>query len=179
MQLIVLNRVAKKCAIHLLTSALLFAMAMAQVNNSYADPGENQAQFTERSLKGNYAFSLNGIAHNVFDGSIIHATAVGRLTFNGKGIITDSVRTLNTSGTIQKEIFSGTYTVNPDGTGNLKIQASVVLPDGSTIPSSIETGDFVISRSPQQIQLIGTNITGPNGEDLGLRLVTHGMAHKQ
>ncbi len=160
---------------------VVFYVAVTMVNTAYADSGasDNGQKFNAHSLQGAYGFALDGLALNVFDGSTINAAAVGRFTFDGKGHIANGVRTLNTAGTVQKENFSGTYTVNQDGTGVLTIHVSTILPDGTAIPTTIETAEFVINQPRNEMQLIGTNITGPNGEDLGLRLVTRGVARQQ
>ncbi len=135
--------------------------------------------FSNRSVKGNYGFSVYGVAVHHMDGSTTPAALVGRLTANGKGDIVDGFRVLNTDGSIFEQRFTGSYSVNADGTGEITLETNDIMPDGTTIPASIETANFVIVQPNDELQLIGTDIKGPDGADLGFTIVTRGVGRKQ
>ncbi len=164
-------------------SALLIVIlaAITAVNTAYAGSGEGEANssFSLRSVKGGYGFVIDGVSINVIDSTTTPAAAVGRFTADGNGNIVEGVRSLNVGGSVQEEVFTGTYTVNENGTGELTVHVDIVLPDGSTVPATTETGRFVINRPHNELQFIGTSIKGPAGEDLGLLLVTRGVARQQ
>ena len=164
-----------------LVLALVFCTVITVIHTAHADQGDdgNKTTFSLKSLKGHYGFSLEGVTINTLDNTIATAAAIGRFTADGKGNLVNAVRTVNSDGTIQEEIFTGTYTVNANGTGRVTIHASTVLPDGTTIPATTETARFVITRPRNELQFIGTSIRGPAGEDIGVQIVTRGIARKQ
>ena len=97
-----------------LTAALLTAPA-------WADEG-----FTSRDFKGDYAFHLDGVLTSSGTATVTaYDTAVGRLTADGAGNITQGTRSLSANGTIIDETFTCTYNVNPDGTGTATCAFSV------------------------------------------------------
>ena len=162
---------------------LVFALgaAMAILSTAYADSSEDDtpSKFGLQALKGDYGFMLEGVAIDSMDNTLVPAVAIGRFSADGQGNLVSGVRTLNTGGDVQDEIFTGTYTVNPDGTGKVTIYVSTLLPDGSSVPVTIETGRFVITQPRRELQLMGTSLKGPAGEDVGLLIVTRGIARKQ
>jgi hypothetical protein len=97
-----------------LTATLLAAPA-------WADEG-----FTNRDFRGDYAFQLDGVLTS--PGAPVVAAfnaAVGRLTADGAGNITQGTRSLSANGTIVEETFTCTYNVNPNGTGKATCAFSV------------------------------------------------------
>src|SRR6267143_235695 len=87
---------------------------------------------------------------------------VGVITFNGSGGVTG--RTIATTddgqSTVVKDLnFSGTYTVNPDGTGTLSIAPTVATADEGP-----ETYSFVLNKGdvnrPSTVDLAETDNTG-------------------
>ena len=80
-----------------LTAALLTAPA-------WADEG-----FTNRDFKGDYAFHLDGVLTSSGTATVTaYDTAVGRLTADGAGNITQGTRSLSANGTIIDETFTCT-----------------------------------------------------------------------
>ena len=52
--------------------------------------------------------------------------AIGRFTADGAGNITQGTRSVSANGTIVEETFTCTYKVNPDGTGKVACNSSVL-----------------------------------------------------
>lgn len=162
--------------------SIILAVALAiNVNSSYAkdDSCDSATSYSVRSLKGDYGYAIDGVIVNANDSSTTPAAAVGQFHADGKGNIVDAVRILNQGGTVIEQVLTGTYTVSPDGTGEITVHASNLLADGTTVPATIETASFVINQPNNELQLIGTSIIGPTGEDLGLLLTTRGVARMQ
>lgn len=80
----------------------------------FADP-----HFSLRDWNGAYSFHFDGIALNGINGPLIaHLSAIGHLVADGNGKFTSGTRSITDNGAVREETFTGTYTVNPDGTGN-------------------------------------------------------------
>lgn len=159
----------------MLSTAMIIAGSVsAESDANKADPG-----FTLRSVMGDYGYVVDGLVTNLADNTTIAGATIGRFTADGKGNISNGARTLNSAGNIHQEIFTGNYSVNPNGMGTVTIMVSSLLPDGSSVPATIETAQFVINRPRNELQIVGTGIKGPAGEDLGLRVVLRGIARKQ
>jgi hypothetical protein len=80
----------------------------------FADPN-----FSVRDWHGAYSFHFDGVALNGIDGPLIaHLSAIGHLVADGHGNFTSGTRSINDNGDVREETLTGTYTVNPDGTGN-------------------------------------------------------------
>ena len=103
--------------------------------------------FSVKDVRGNYGFSFQGEILGV--GPV---AAVGRITADGEGNITDAVRTISLSGVSVTETFTCTITVNPDGTG------SAVCPLDDPAPGAppVETFDFVLDDKARAFRLLGT-----------------------
>ena len=92
-------------------------------------PAWAEEGFTNRDFKGDYAFHLDGVLTS--SGTPVVAAydvAVGRLTADGAGNITQGTRSLSANGTIIDETFTCAYNVNPDGTGTATCTFSVFGP---------------------------------------------------
>ena len=99
--------------------------------------GQSQSQpYNLTSLNGAYAFDIAGSAYDlngypdlIFEMGMLTADGAGNLTGNG---------TLSLNGSIIRRTFTGTYTINPDGTGSMvlyptfgpNIHADLVLASG-------------------------------------------------
>jgi hypothetical protein len=123
--------------------------------------------YSELSLKGDYAYAIDGVVINTIDSSTTPAVAVGHFHADGKGNITEAISTLNQGGILLEQVLTGTYMIDPNGTGEVMIKASNLLPDGTTVPATIETANIDINQPNNEVQLIGTSIMGPVGEDIG------------
>jgi hypothetical protein len=122
--------------------AFLGALLFLQVSIVVADK-----RFTEGDVKGRYGFSFQGEVVGVAP-----VAATGRMLADGKGNITDAVRTINVGGVPATETFTCTLIVNADGTG------SAVCPLDEPAPGfpPVETFDFVIEENGKAFRFVGT-----------------------
>ena len=82
------------------------------------------ASFSEASLRGSYSFTLNKWTVDV--GKNQYAE-VGVLKFDGAGNMTGSATAVG-GGVSKDDVWSGTYTVNTDGTGAIEVTSSISKP---------------------------------------------------
>ena len=133
-----------------ITAALaIFAALLTVPAASYADQRGN---FSNISLMGDYGYSFNGTL--LSPNGQIPLAAVGQVHFSGAGVATDAVRTVDLGGTILHQKATGTYNVNPDGTGSAEFKVITTSPAG--IPDSTETFDFVLDGHGNVMQFIST-----------------------
>src|SRR5215471_6497465 len=92
---------------------------------AWADEG-----FNNRDFRGDYAFHLDGVLTSSSGTSVVTAydAAVGRLTADGAGNITQGTRSVSANGAIFQETFTCTYKINGDGTGKANCSFSVFGP---------------------------------------------------
>jgi hypothetical protein len=112
---------------HSLLSTLFILVAIPL----FADPN-----FSVRDWHGAYSFHFDGVALNGIDGPLItHLSAIGHLIADGNGKFTSGTRSITDNGAVREETFTGTYTVNPDGTGNavLNIQPANIVQEFDTV----------------------------------------------
>lgn len=132
------------------------ATALAVCATGLTVPGISHAQssghFSNIDLRGNYGFAFDGSL--LSDSGPVPLAAVGQVRFSGGGTATDAVRTVDLGGTILHQTASGTYNVNPDGTGSA--QFTVVTLDPPGIPDSTETFEFVLDGHGNVMQFIST-----------------------
>jgi len=103
--------------------------------------------FNVGDVKGRYGFS--------FQGEVIGVAAVaatGMMVADGKGNITNAVRTMTVGGMPVTETFTCTLVVNPDGTG------SAVCPLDAPGPGfpPVETFDFVMEENGKVFRFVST-----------------------
>ena len=97
----------------------------------FADPN-----FSVRDWHGAYSFHFDGVALDGINGPLIaHLSAIGHLIADGNGKFTSGTRSITDNGAVREETFTGTYTVNPDGTGNavLNIQPANIVQEFDTV----------------------------------------------
>ena len=121
---------------------LVTALLLSPVSVVLADKS-----FTIGDVKGSYGFS--------FQGEVIGVAAVaatGMMDADGKGNITDAVRTITVGGMPVTETFTCTLTVNPNGTG------SAVCPLDAPAPGfpPVETFDFVMEENGKAFRFVST-----------------------
>jgi hypothetical protein len=147
---------------------LVFAVAclVGSIPAALADP-----RFSERDVKGPYGFSFDGFvaAPGPTTANTLPVASVGRFTADGRGNITDGVRTLVVAGGAVRQTFTCTYTVNADGTGHADC---VVTPQ---TPSD-EHFDFVIVDHGDQAYF--TAVPPPPGQGPGTTTI-RGVAKRQ
>ena len=134
------------------TAALaIFAALLTVPATSYAHEHE-RGNFSNISLMGDYGFSFDGTL--LSPNGPVPLAAVGQVHFSGAGSATDVVRTVDLGGTILHQTASGTYDVNPDGTGSATFKVVTISPKG--IPDSTETFEFVLDGHGNAMQFIST-----------------------
>jgi hypothetical protein len=106
-------------------------------------------EFTNADVRGSYGFSLDGTILGTGPGTGPVA-AVGFFEADGKGNLTDGVRTLAVSGAVLHQTFTCTYTVNPNGTGS----AVCSILSGGT---GTERFDFVLTDKKRRVPFVATN----------------------
>ena len=122
-----------------LLAALLFALQ--------ASPANAAKTFSEKDIRGAYAFSFQGEIVGV--GPV---AATGRMRADGEGNIPEAVRTISVNGVPQTETFSCALTVDANGTG------SAVCPLDNPAPGfpPVETFDFVLEDKGRAFRFVGT-----------------------
>lgn len=132
--------------------SFMFALALALTISgaALADkafPVKHGKAFTVKDVKGSYAFS--------FQGEVIGlgpVAAAGVIRADGRGNITEAVRTISVNGAPVVETFTCTITVNRDGTGAAECPLDDPLP-GFPIE---ETFDFALEDNAKGFRLVGT-----------------------
>jgi hypothetical protein len=74
-------------------------------------------------LNGGYAYSINGSATDPISGSTTRIAEAGRLAADGAGNVS-GVDTVVVAGSATRRNFSGTYAINPDGSGTFVLNPS-------------------------------------------------------
>ncbi len=80
----------------------------------------DQKSFSKRDLNGRYASFAQATFFDPVQNRTTYATCVGVVTFDGRGRFTDH-EVHSYDGVIVRDDFTGTYTVNPDGTGVMHV----------------------------------------------------------
>ena len=120
---------------------------VASLLTAQLSPAFAANKFTEKDVRGAYAFSFSGEIVGV--GPI---AATGRMLADGNGNIPEAVRTISVNGVPQTETFTCTITVNANGTG------SAVCPLDNPAPGfpPVETFDFVLEEKGRSFRFVGT-----------------------
>lgn len=108
-----------------------------------------QANFTNASVEGYYAGYANGSV--VTPQGFVPFVSVVNTIFDGKGNLSGT-QTLNLGGQVIRRTASGTYKVNPDGTGSATIAVSFP-------PNTVAPVDLVLSDNGRQMTLVQTDNT--------------------
>jgi hypothetical protein len=93
--------------------SLLFILFVSVAMPLFAGPS-----FSVRDWKGAYSFHFEGVALDANGTVISNLCAVGYLVADGKGNFISGTRSITDNTAVTEETLTGTYTVNPDGTGN-------------------------------------------------------------
>ncbi|MBV8094076.1 MAG: hypothetical protein JO110_12815 [Acetobacteraceae bacterium] len=124
------QRLVQRSARRQALGALLGGLFLLSLGSAQPAQAQGEVTFSAASLRGSYSYS--NFVENV--GSL------GLITFDGKGALNAQIKvnTPSTSGgrTITPESGSGTYTVDPTGTGVATIQFTTLT----------ATYDFVITK---------------------------------
>jgi len=130
--------------------AIVFAATLAI---TAVEPAHAAGPCSLARAAGNYSFTDNGTVIGVGP-----RTAVGTLTLDSRGNIPNGVATSSLNGSIAVETVSGTYTVNPDCSGNIDVK----IYSGGTELFEI-TGAIAFDDDVKQIRGIFTSVTAPDG----------------
>lgn len=126
---------------------------LLEKNQAVSKSGENEIlirevprddNFATRSLVGRYSSYSTATFYVPAINRTLYATCVGVVTFDGQGHFTDR-EVHSYDGEIVRDEFTGTYTVNSDGTGKMHFTA----PDGSTFDY-----DIVLSDNAKEITFL-------------------------
>lgn len=111
-------------------------------------------------LCGRYSFSFSGFVSDSFPSPVGYVSGVGQFTSNCHGGIT-GVETENLNGEICKYTVAGTYTINPDGTGE---DALTATPIGGPCDSAVSFAQSIaVANSGAIVKVIsGTTQRGTN-----------------
>jgi hypothetical protein len=127
-------------------------------------------QFDNATLQGPYGFTFDGSVTLPSDAGPISVpvTALGHMTADGQGNVTQATRTLNLGGAvILEQTATGTYQVHPDGTGTSSFVVSLAAPPTIlfeppfplALPATtLETFSFVIDGATREIEFMGMSI---------------------
>ena len=125
-----------------LLKIMVAALMVATSSLAFADK-----RFTVGDIKGRYAFSFQGQIIGVGP-----AAATGAMRADGKGAITEAVRTITLNGVPQTETFTCTLVVDPNGTG------SAICPLDDPAPGfpAVETFDFALEQNGKGFRFVST-----------------------
>lgn len=104
----------------------------------FTPPTVNAAAFTNANVSGGYAFGLVGTSGN------LSQIGTGVVTADGAGRLTGGEETVNVGGVVSCHgTFTGTYSVNANGTGTATINA--VLDSASIAKGCVVAGSSTLS----------------------------------
>lgn len=130
--------------------SLCFVALVAVALAAYVGNGHAASRFSNRSLKGTYGFAGSG----TLVGGTVQAAVVGLNSFDRAGGCRITAR-INAFGAVTPvSSTSCSYSVNPDGTGSLKVIFDVPLLAGPF------TSDFVIVDNANEIRFVLSDPTG-------------------
>ena len=121
---------------------IMAAVVTALLISSAAAPASAQQPCSDASLRGDYAFQVDGTNLN------LSFAAVGKNTYDGKGGMRGVIVVSSNGTTIPPTSYTGTYALNADCTG-IK---SVTLDIGLTV-----TFYFVVASNLREIRAIVTD----------------------
>jgi hypothetical protein len=111
---------------------------------------------------GKWGFSTNGTVVGI--GPRVSA---GIFTLDAAGNVLDAKATSSLNGIVAGEAFSGTYSVNPDCTGNMDVDVF----DLSGNKLFTATLALVFDQGAQEMRAIFSSIVAPNGAALASAIV--------
>jgi hypothetical protein len=144
-------------------SLLLFTLGLAALSVScaggggptmFSPPTVKAAAFSNASLSGGYSFADSG--ETLGPASIKFAEA-GVITFDGVGGLSGNVA-MNDGGTVCTATVTGTYSINPDGSGSARLTQT---PDAASTARGCTTITFpaalALSGGGAQAQFVETS----------------------
>jgi hypothetical protein len=131
----------------------------------FAAPSAHAQQCSLAGVEGKWGFTTNGTVVGIGPRS-----SLGIFTLDGAGNLLKGKATASLNGSVTDEIFSGTYTVNPDCTGKLAIDISDL--SGNKILTA--TLDLVFDDNVRELRAIFTSAVLPNGTPLATVITVDG-----
>jgi hypothetical protein len=127
----------------------LIAICVTLLSLAWSSIAEGQARngFNNASLNDRYGFHVLALSLGLPDvtlGPSNPFAVSGYYEFNGDGTLSGK-DTVSRAGSIIKRTYTGTYRVNANGTGSLKLDIS---------PSFQPVGDFIITDNGKSIEII-------------------------
>jgi hypothetical protein len=152
-----------------MSARLLIALAIL----SFSTPARADAAYTDASLSGAYVFRTSGsslfTSPNDLTSVPVYLASIGLVSFDGHGLLRGSVATSATRtevipagryvGPYTSQILcnakmSGTYTIEPNGTGAMTINFT---PTNTGATCGASTGAFsIVIISPSQVELMSS-----------------------
>jgi hypothetical protein len=105
---------------------------------------------------GKWSFTDNGTVVGVGP-----RVAVGVLTLDSAGNVSNGVATSSLNGAIAQETFSGTYTVNSDCTGTISV---TIYSGGAEL--FVINGNLAFDEDSKHLRGVFTSVVAPNGTSL-------------
>ncbi|MBI3679139.1 MAG: hypothetical protein HY235_01845 [Acidobacteria bacterium] len=99
---------------------------------------------SNKTVRGVYTFANSGTA--IVDGNLYFFAAAGKLTADGEGNL-EGKDTASTNGRIERRSFTGTYTVNEDCTGSVRMR----------VQGFVAGFDVVVAVDGKELQFIQTD----------------------
>jgi hypothetical protein len=144
------HRIARTGLVGVFTIGLIASIA-APVHAS-----DDHDHCSLKRAAGKWSFTDNGTVVGVGP-----RTAVGILTLDSAGNVSNGVATSSLNGAIAQETFFGTYTVNSDCTGTI----SVTIYSGG-VELFVINGNTAFDGDVKHIRAIFTSVVEPNGTSL-------------
>jgi hypothetical protein len=116
----------------------------AQQNAAQPTPSTG---YTAAALNGAYDYGITGSAADIY-GNVTQIREVGRLTADGAGNLTGS-STVSINGSVVRRTLTGSYSINPDGSGSATLYPSWGPPINMDLFVSGNglTAEFVVTDS--------------------------------
>lgn len=154
-------------------ASLLIPAFATPVGGMLVANGPNEATrgvCSDASLQGSYGFRVEGT--NVSNSALPPGpfAALGRNTYDGQGGMQGEI-VVSANGAIFSVLYTGTYTLNTDCTGQKSVNLMGAL-KGLTV-----TFDFLVDDNLHEIRMIMTQ-AGPTGGTLSNGLTVSGDARK-
>jgi hypothetical protein len=92
---------------------LLSLLFLVLATTLFADP-----VFSNKDWSGAYSFHFDGTAFNNNGTFLADVAAVGTIVLDGNGNVTGGTRSIAFGNSVSEQTLSGTYTINPNGTGH-------------------------------------------------------------
>lgn len=161
-----------------LSTFMMVFMFIVMLGLSSAESNDKRG-FSNNHVRGTFGFVFDGVLIDHNDGTSMPMAAVGRFIADGKGRISELIRTLSIGGKVEQAKARGVYAVNPDGTGIAEFLVKTIDSDGMVVSRQLERFRFVLIKNANVIQFIGVEIRGPHDEDIGVGVVVRGEAQRQ